>query len=56
MDAWDVINTAFIAVISIIKEIVQMMDEGLVAAQILSYSLIKDTSLYNNLVIASEIA
>ena len=43
MDAWDVINTSFIVVISIIKEIA--MNEGLLAAQMLSYSLIEDTNL-----------
>ena len=53
MDAWDIISTSFIAVISIIKEIVQTMNEGLLAAQMLSYYLIKDTSLYNKLVISS---
>ena len=45
MDAWDVINTSFIVVVSIINEIVQMMNEGLLAAQMLSYILIEDTSL-----------
>jgi len=42
MDTWDGINTSFIAVIWIIKEIVQLMKEGLLAAQMLSYCLIED--------------
>jgi len=53
MDTWDGINTSFIVVIWIIKEIVQLMKEGLLAAQMLSYCLIEDTSLYNKQAIAS---
>jgi len=50
IDAWDGINTSFIAVI--IKEIVQLT-KGLLAAQMLSYYLIEDTGLYNKQAIAS---
>jgi len=52
MDAWDDINTSFIAVIWIIKEIVQLT-KGLLVAQMLSCCFIKDTSLYNKQAIVS---